>query len=258
MTANLESQAALFRSLHQPGNPVILCNIHDITTLSLVAQHPSVKALATASYAVAASNGTEDDALTLEENLSALTSIALEASKKYPHLPLSADIQEGYGDRLEEVIEKLLDLGIVGCNLEDLDRATQDLYPLDVACERIRRVMRVAESKGVPSFVVNARTDTLPQGGSLADAIARGQAYLAAGATTTFVWGGGKRGGMSKAEAEQVCEAVGGKLSVMRSFPNGLNSAELTKVGVSRISVGPTLYIKALAAYKQAINDVLT
>ncbi|KAH8827746.1 putative carboxyphosphonoenolpyruvate mutase [Flagelloscypha sp. PMI_526] len=256
MATTMASRAALFRSLHKPGNPIILCNIHDITTLRLVAEHSNVKALATASYAIAASNGIDDDALTMEGNISALTPIALEASTKYPHLPLTADIQDGYGDRLEEVIERLLDLGVVGCNLEDLDRSTQALFPLDVACERIRRVLRVAESKGVPSFVVNARTDTLLLGWSPQDAIARGNAYLDAGATTTFVWGGRKRGGMSKDEVKQVCTGVGGKLNVKMNFPDGLNSKDLAEIGVSRISIGPGLYMKALAAYKQAINEV--
>ena len=92
-TESLNKQAQLLKSLHVPGNPLILANVYDIPSARTVAALPSCKALATASFAVALANGTEDKKLTLEINLQAVRNIgkvACEFDK-----PLSVDLQDG-------------------------------------------------------------------------------------------------------------------------------------------------------------------
>jgi 2-methylisocitrate lyase-like PEP mutase family enzyme len=111
----------------------------------------------------------------------------------------------------------ITEAGAVGINLEDYYQAEGRLYSVSEAVNRIKRVLDVARDLGVPDFVVNARCDVLVQGGTLEEAIDRGKAYLAAGATTVFVWGGSGRGGLSREEVIRLVEAFGGKLNVLKS-----------------------------------------
>jgi len=252
----LNKVAQLFKSLHKPGNPVVLANVYDRLSAKAVASLPSSKALATASYAIAVAAGTTDDDLQLETNLAAVRSIA-PVAKEFQK-PLSVDIQDAYGNQLEEAISSLIDLGVVGVNLEDIDKETQKAYSPDEAAERVRKVLEVGRQKGVPDFVVNARCDTLVNGGTLDETISRGKKYLAAGATTVFVWGGSKRG-LSREEVETLIKEFDGRLSVMLKMnSNGLTVSQLKDIGVARISVGPQIQIMAMAAFAKEAEKILS
>lgn len=250
-------RAQLLRTLHQPARPLILCNVYDAATAHLVASNPACKAIATASYAVAAVQGVEDDSMTLNQNLDGVRKIipiALEHAK-----PITIDLQDGYRDQLEYAIEQIVELGAVGCNLEDKNNVTGKLYDIEEATERVRRALAAANKKGVKNFILNARTDVLLMGGSIEDAVKRARAYLDAGATTAFVWGGSKRGGISKDEVVQLTKALNGRLNVKLSIgPGYLTVNELREIGVARISVGPELYKKAMEAFEAAANVLLT
>jgi 2-methylisocitrate lyase-like PEP mutase family enzyme len=249
--------AITFRNFHIPGKPILLTNVYDAVSAKAVAGLPGTKALATASYAVALAAGVTDDDMTLETNLNAVRAIS-PVAKEYG-LPLSIDWQDGYGDRLEEGIEKILQLGIVGINLEDCDKATQKMIPVNEAAERVKRVIAVAKKNGVEDFVVNARTDTLIHGGPVSDAVTRGKAYLAAGATTIFVWGGSVRGGVTKSEVEELTHAFGGKLNVsLKTDPGNLTVKDLSKIGVARLSIGPTLQFLAMKTYADEAEKILS
>lgn len=232
--------ATTFRNLHIPGKPLLLTNIYDAVSARAVAALPGTQALATASYAVSGAAGVSDDDMTLETNMAAVLAIA-PVAKEFG-LPLTIDWQDGYGDRLEEGIAKLLDVGVVGINLEDSDKEKQKLYPMEEAAARVKRVLAVAEQHDVRDFVVNARTDTLIRGGTVAEAIARGKSYLAAGATTVFVLGGSARGGITRNEFEQLTRAFDGKLNApLIMSPGNLTAKELAEIGVARLSIGPAL-----------------
>jgi 2-methylisocitrate lyase-like PEP mutase family enzyme len=190
MSANVLAQT--LKSLHTPGRPVVFANVYDILSARAVAALPSCKALATASYAVARANGVEDDDMTLEINLNAARQIG-KVAKEFGK-PLTLDIQDAYGNRLEEAIKIAIDAGVVGVNLEDCDKDSQKMHSKSTAVSRIKRTLSTAQQQGVPDFVVNARCDALIHGGELQEVIERGKAYLEAGATTVFVWGGSQRG----------------------------------------------------------------
>ncbi|KAF2816098.1 Phosphoenolpyruvate/pyruvate domain-containing protein [Mytilinidion resinicola] len=258
----LNTLAQTLKSLHAPGHPLVLTNTYDALTARIIASSPIAPALATASYAIAASAGLSDDALDLSTNLAGIRAIA--AVAKESKKPLTADFQDGYGERLEEGVRELIGAGVVGMNLEDYGREKAALYDIDTACERIRSVLRTASDLGVPDFVVNGRTDALLHGGSIADAVERGNAYLAAGATTVFVWGGRERGGISREEVKQLVEAFGGMLNVSLRLDEAdekggrnLTRQELAEMGVARISVGPGLQAKAMAAFRREAEKVL-
>lgn len=157
--------ATTLRHLHIPGKSILLTNIYDATSARAVAALPATEALATASYAVANAAGFKDDDMTLETNLAAVRAVS-GVAKEYG-LPLTIDWQDGYGDRLEEGIEKILQLGAVGINIEDCDKDTQKMMPVEVAAGRVKRVLAVAKAAGMDDFVVNARTDALVHNGPL-------------------------------------------------------------------------------------------
>lgn len=250
-----QALAKILKSLHEPGNPVLLANVYDILSARAVASLPSCKALATASYAVATARGTTDEDLDLDTNLSQIPSIA--AVAKDFDKPLTVDIQDGYGESLERAIASLIDYGVVGVNLEDCDKNGK-LYSPDKAVDRIRKTLAIAKNKGVPDFVVNARCDVLVQGGNLDEVLERGKEYLAAGATTVFVWGGSSRG-VSRQEVQHMVIAFDGRLNVLLSEkPNALTVAEIKKLGVARISIGPMLQVKALKTLTQEAEKLLT
>lgn len=246
MSAAANSVARAFKALHQRGHqPLLLANIHDVLSARTVGALAGAEALATGSYAVARDADTTDDDLTLEANLAAARRVA--AVARALGKPLSVDIQDAYGARLEEAVGALLDLGVAGINLEDCDKAGA-LYDPDTAAARVRRAVDVAGQRGVPDFVVNARCDVLIKGGALDEVIARGKKYLDAGATTVFVWGAGR--GVSTAEVKQLVQAFDGRLNVLLK-DGGLTVPELAKIGVARISVGPRLQSAAAEAYKK-------
>jgi 2-methylisocitrate lyase-like PEP mutase family enzyme len=255
------------KSFLVPGRPLILTNIHDPPTTSLALSHPKTKALATASFAVAAVAGLPDEELDLTTNLAAISKIRerMEKEGKADTIPLTADIQNGYGDQLKETIERIVKLGVVGCNLEDSrvsgiqeGSAKIDLISADEHIRRIKTTLEVAAGLGVPDFVVNARTDSVVLGGTIAEAIERGKKYLAAGATTVFVWGGSNRG-LRDAEVKQLVEAFEGKLNVIyrKSVKDALSVKELGELGVSRISMGPGLWREGMAAIQRELEGVL-
>jgi 2-methylisocitrate lyase-like PEP mutase family enzyme len=247
--------ATTLRSLHIPGRPLILTNVYDAVSARAIAALKGTQALATASYAVAAAAGFADNELSFEANLAAVRAIALVA-KEYS-LPLTVDWQDGYGERLEEGIERLLDLGAVGINLEDWNNEKQKLYSAEEAAARVKRVLAVAEKRGVPDFVVNARTDVLLKGGLIDEAVERGKAYLAAGATTVFVLGGSVRV-ITKSDIEQLARAFDGKLNFgLRIGPGNITVKELADIGVARLSIGPQLQLIAMKAITDEAEKLL-
>lgn len=250
MTSKASSTA--LKALHIPGKPILFTNVWDAVSARAIAPLPSCKALATASYAIAVAANTTDDALTYEENLNGIRAIA-KVAQEYDK-PLTADIQDAYGDRLEAAIGALLDLDVAGCNLEDYDNANRRMYPEAEAAARVERTMAVARKRGEADFVVNARCDALHHGGDLAEVIRRGQAYLAAGATNVFVWGG-KRG-VSEEEVRALVEAFQGRLSVKLDF-EGLTVKQLAEIGVARVSVGPSMQTRMMRALAQDAQALL-
>jgi 2-methylisocitrate lyase-like PEP mutase family enzyme len=249
--------AQSFRQLHTPGNPLILTNVWDAITASAISSLPQTTALATASYAIASASGLPDASLDLDTNLRAISCIAPIAHAH--NLPLTVDMQDGFGDRLEEGVRKVIELGAVGINLEDYSREDDGLYTIPEAQERIRKVMSIASQLGIPDFVVNARTDALFSGGSVDEAIKRGKAYLEAGAFNVFIWGGGERKGWKREGVERACKALDGRLNVILvRDEKGLSVEELKRIGVARISLGPYLMRWIVERVKGEAESILS
>ncbi|PLB33624.1 isocitrate lyase/PEP mutase family protein [Aspergillus candidus] len=250
MSSDLNIAAKSFKSLHKPHQPVILANVYDGISAKTIGSLPASKAIATASYAIAEAAGTVDKQLTLEQNMRGVEAIA--SAIKDLGKPLTVDIQDGYGEQLGDVIKRVISVGGVGVNLEDYDKDNKRFYSAADAVNRIKLVLSTASALGVPDFVVNARVDPLLYGGTIEEVISRGQAYLAAGATTIFVLGpleGPHAGSLTEEQIKQLVEAFGGRLNV--SLFGRFTTKEAASLGVSRISIGPKLQFIASAAFQE-------
>jgi 2-methylisocitrate lyase-like PEP mutase family enzyme len=223
-------KAALLRSLHVPGDPLILTNVWDAATARAVAAAPGVRALATASHAVAAAHGAGDgEGLTADQALAAAGIIAGSVD-----LPVSVDFERGYAPDaagVEANVRRLIEAGAAGLNLED-SRADDTMRPLPEQLERIGAVISAGDAAGVP-LALNARVDALNRGESFDQAVERANAYLAAGATSAFVLGLADDELVSRAVAE-----IDGPLAVI-AWAGYLPIARLADLGVARVSVGP-------------------
>ncbi|KAM5344894.1 hypothetical protein ACJ41O_010756 [Fusarium nematophilum] len=256
------------KALHKPSSPIIFPNVWDVASFNTVVSLNSdtakpVKALATASWAIAASLGIKDEELTLDQNLAAVAKIASLA--KAAGLPLSADLQDGYGSQIASTVKRAVELGVAGANIEDTVPETEAFYPIDEQVQRLKTALQAASDAGCPDFVINARCDMfhfdtgLDEEGTLKEAIARGKAYLDAGATTVFYWGGSGRG-LRTAWVETLVRELDGRVAVKLAHKTEgtLSTAELAEIGVARVSVGPSLFLVAQSAVRQAAADILS
>src|SRR5687768_7573379 len=135
--------------LHHDPTLLTVVNVWDVISATVVADVPGTAALATASHSIAASWGYPDgEKIPLDLMLDSVARIA-EATD----LPVTADLEGGYGDAAETV-RRAIGLGVVGANIED------QLKPTAEAAREVEAVMKAAEAEGVGDFVLNARTDT--------------------------------------------------------------------------------------------------
>lgn len=224
------AKAELLRGLHRPGEPLVCVNVWDVASARVV-EAAGAPALATASWAIAAAHGFADgEQIPRSAMLDACGRIAAATE-----LPVSADLERGYGDDVGETVSLALAAGVVGCNLED--SVEGGLRPVEEA------VARVAAARAASAdLVINARADTK----RVDDVIARGRAYLDAGADCVFAVM------LSAAdEVRAVVEGLDGRVSVL-ARPGGPSVAELASYGVARVSVGPG----AMGFAYSALHDV--
>ncbi|POR33774.1 Uncharacterized protein TPAR_06037 [Tolypocladium paradoxum] len=273
--ASVNSAAKALKALHVPKSPIVFANIWDVASLNTVlslndGDKMPVTAVATASWAVAAAVGSKDEELTFEQNLEAISKLAPLCHKA--NLPLSSDLQDGYGSRIEQVVAAAVKAGVSGANIEDgIPSAgygtgiSGSLYPVDEQVRRLKTALQAAEAAGCPDFVLNARCDvfcledpSLDDDTRVREAITRGKAFLGVGATTVFYWGG-PRGGLTKANLQTLVKELDGRVAVLLgAYPGNPTVAELAELGVARISIGPTLYRAAMGAVQKAALSILT
>lgn len=263
------------KSLHIPHHPLVLSNVRDVASLNAVLginteDSQPVKAIATASWAFAAALGIKDEDLTMEQNLSATRYLSPTVARA--GLPLSVDLQDGYGSRIQEAVQQDVEAGAQGANLEDsipsqgLGNGTEgSLYSLSEQVRRLQLACQAASDAGCPDFVINARCGIFALGyvpglennTRIQEAVTRGKAYLEAGATTVFYWRG-YGAGMTEDEVCKLVDELVGRVAIrLGQTKSALSVAKLGKIGVSRISVGPSLFQIAMHAAKPSAMDVL-
>lgn len=248
----LVEQADRLRALHQGPQPLILPNVWDVAS-AVAVERAGASAIATTSSGVAASLGYADgEDIPVTEMLAAVARIATAVS-----LPITADMEAGYGLDASDLVAELIGAGAVGLNLEDTDREGDPLGLVDADRQagRLAAIRAAASALGVP-IVINARIDVFLRGSGspgarLEEAIRRAQAYVAAGADCVFPIG--------LVDAE----AIG---RIVREVPAPVNVllrsgappvATLAELGVRRISVGGGLARHAMDAAETAARRLL-
>ena len=182
----LAERAAVLRRMHAAARPLVLPNAWDVASARLVVK-AGFPVVATSSGAVAACLGYEDnDSMPVDEAFGVVGRIA----RSVP-VPVTADIEAGYELSPAELVERLLDAGAVGCNLEDTDHHHADggLVDADAQAERLRAVRQSSTEAGI-DIVLNARIDALRLKGErrelFEEAVRRARLYLEAGADCVF------------------------------------------------------------------------
>jgi 2-methylisocitrate lyase-like PEP mutase family enzyme len=248
-------RAVSFRALHRPGEPVVLINIWDLGSARVVAE-AGAAALATSSWSVARARGEDDGEQTRLDDVIALTGDLASAT----HLPVSVDLESGYGATPEVVgttVRRAIGAGAVGCNLEDTRPGASELLPSTDQMERLRAARSAADDCGVPAFV-NARTDVFLLASrphdrdAVDDVVRRARVYADAGADGLFAPG--------LADLELIARLVeGSPLPVNIMTGPGSDLPAIASTGVARISYGASSYVAAVAVLesltKQALVD---
>jgi len=239
-------KARTFAALHSAPEILRVINVWDAVSAKVIADLPGTRGLATAGHSIAASHGYPDgEQIPLDLMIAAIGRITASTD-----LPVSVDLDSGYGDP-GETTRRAIGAGAIGANVEDR------LKPLDESVAAVRAVIAAGEAEGVP-FVLNARTDALIKGGkrpleeSVADAVERGRAYLAEGATTVFV-----PGILNADVTRRLVEGIGERKVSVIGLPGSLTAAEYEALGVARISYGPLPQRVALTALKRVALDLM-
>ncbi|MGW3290303.1 isocitrate lyase/PEP mutase family protein [Streptomyces sp. NPDC001002] len=249
--SSLRDRALAFRSLHVPGDPLVLPNAWDTASARIV-EDAGAAAVATTSAGLAWALGAADgDRLDRDGALAAVARIVAAVD-----VPVSADIESGYAQDaagVADTIRAVIAAGAVGVNIEDAlyEAGAGLLRPVAEQAERIAAAREAADSAGVPLFV-NARIDTFLRGGGEVDVtLERAAAFLAAGADGIFV-----PGAVEPGTVKLLADGIEGPLNVM-VHPGAAPVAELAALGVARVSAGSGLAQAAHALVRRAARELL-
>lgn len=237
-----------FAELHNHHEPILIANVWDAAS-AIAAQEAGYRALGTSSAAIASTLGYEDgQGMPFDELFYVVTRI-----QAVSNLPLSVDMEAGYGNSAEEIaanLRRLAQTGVSGVNLED-SRVINGGRQLDDVSDFSRNLRTVCDALRRENYnlFLNIRTDTYLLGHEdvLQETILRGQSYKVAGADGLFV-----PCLTSEKDMSLIAEATGLPLNVM-CMPNLPSFDRLKLSGVSRISMGNFVH----SAMQSKLTDVL-
>jgi 2-methylisocitrate lyase-like PEP mutase family enzyme len=239
-----------FRALHAREGAFIIPNPWDVGTARMLA-YLGFEALATTSMGYAFSAGQRDNTVNRDRMIKHVADIAAATA-----LPVSADLENGYGDSPEvvaETIRQAAAAGAVGGSIEDATGHADDpIYDLEHSVERVRAAVAAAHNLPFP-FVLTARAENYLHGRpDLKDTIKRLQAYQQAGADVLYAPGLG-----TKDDILAVVRSVDRPVNVVMGLRGvQLSLRELSAMGVKRISVGSALCRTALGAFLGAAREI--
>ncbi|KAA9038003.1 isocitrate lyase/phosphoenolpyruvate mutase family protein [Ginsengibacter hankyongi] len=253
-----KEKAELFLKFHQDKEMLVLLNSWDAGSSKLI-EACGYKAIATTSMGIAASLGYPDcQVIQLPEMIEAITRIV-----NAVQVPVTVDIEAGYGNNLNEIIDsvkKIIETGIVGINIEDSIDLNPRLIDEMEFCERISAIRALSDSLGF-HLVINARTDSFytSTGSSqekLSESIKRGNKYREAGADCIFVqpvW--------EKEMIATLVKEINAPINILSNpaFGGGgllPSVSELQDLGVARLSLGSGLMKATLALIKKVADEL--
>ncbi len=254
MNNTQQIRAEVFRKLHERAGIFVVPNPWDAGSAKMLASI-GFEALATTSAGLAFSLGKADGAkaVTREETLSNARTIVAATE-----LPVSADLENGYGDEPEACAETILlaaEAGLAGGSIEDATGRPEDpIYPFEFAVKRVKAAVQAARSLPY-SFMLTARAENFLHGRpDLADTIRRLEAFADAGADVLYA-----PGLKTREEIEAVVKAVAPRPVnvVMGLNQAGFSLDDLAKLGVKRVSLGSTLARVAYGDFLRAAEEII-
>jgi 2-methylisocitrate lyase-like PEP mutase family enzyme len=245
----MNEQAEALRRLHTGPRPLVLPNAWDVASARLVVK-AGFPIVATSSGAITASLGYDDnDSMPMDEAFGAIARIARSVS-----VPVTADVEAGYGLSPKDLVDRLLDAGSVGCNLEDTDHhGGGDLLDAGENAERLGAVRLAAKEAGV-EIALNARVDVLRLEGDrrelFEEAVRRARLYLEAGADCVFP--------IRLSDDDLIGEfvrRVEGPVNVA-AVPGTPPLARLAELGVRRVSFAGVLMHQLYGAHEAKLSEI--
>ena len=241
----LSSRCDHLRSLHVPGDPLVLPNAWDVSSAKgvVAAGFPVV---ATTSAGVAAALGYED-------HQGAPADVMLAAAARIARgvdVPITVDAEAGYGLEPADLVTALEGAGAAGCNLEDTNHATGVLRDPNEHAAWLAGVREAASAAGY-GLVINARIDVFLGGtGNMQEALARARLYFEAGADCLYPIGLSDRDQLAAFVSE-----AGGPVNVL-ALPEAPSLAELAELGVARVSYGGLLFRQAMKEFEASLESL--
>jgi len=233
--------AAALRALHVPGDPLVLANAWDAATAQVVVA-TGFPAVATTSSGVAEALGYEDGEQTPPgEMFAAVARIA-----RVVDVPVTADVEAGYGLDAEALARSVVDAGAVGLNLEDTDHAN---FP--ALTPEPEHATRIAAIKAAADLVLNARIDVHARGGTTDEALRRARSYRDAGADCLYPIG------VTDEATIAAFVELGTPVNVLLR-PGAPSIERLAELGVARVSLGHYLHAEMLAALRERLSRLDT
>lgn len=249
------THAKTFQSLHIKNDPLVLFNVWDAGTASIV-QSAGAKAIATGSWPVAAAYGFADgEKIPLELMLENLRRIVAAVD-----LPVSSDIEGGYSvdaNGVADTVAQVVGAGAIGFNFEDQIVGGEGLHDISSQTARVAGAREGADRAGSNIFL-NARTDLFLKSRSedhadlLDEAMLRAQAYAGAGADGFFAPGLTDQGLIRK-----LCADCPLPVNIL-ALPHAPSASDLADLGVARISHGPVPYKKMAAWFEEQAKAAIS
>jgi 2-methylisocitrate lyase-like PEP mutase family enzyme len=250
----LQDRCETLRSLHVPGKPLVLPNAWDAATARSI-ESAGFPAVATTSAGVALALGYEDhEQAPRDEMLAAAARIC-----RAVELPVTVDMEAGYGMEPAELAEALRGIGAAGCNLEDTNRATGELRDLEQHAPWLGDVREAARAAGYAP-VLNARIDVFvaalasgsrePQADLVDEALRRAEAYAGAGADCVYpivLW-----------EAQAIRDFTSRAPAAVNvlATPRAPSIAELAQMGVARVTWGGGLHRRTMDHFAGVLEEL--
>lgn len=249
------TKAQWFREMHHDSSILILPNAWDVISARIF-EAAGFSAVGTTSAGIAATLGYADG-----QNIpcDAMLSIVQRIVSRV-QIPVTADIEAGYGATLEETVRNVdyfIEAGVVGINIEDsTSRSGERQESVFHQAEKIAAIRELSVTRAIP-LVINARIDTIYHGGRepeelLEETFHRSSVYRQAGADCIYVFGF-----HDKATIRRLVEGIEAPLNILVG-PTTPAVKELQELGVARVSIGPRAFLATLGLTKRIADELVT
>ncbi|KGR85497.1 isocitrate lyase/PEP mutase family protein [Lysinibacillus odysseyi] len=239
-----------FKEMHFTDELLFLGNAWDVLS-AITLEKAGFKAIGTTSWGIASSLGFADgELIDFDRHLG-----IIEAIIKNVNIPVTADIEAGYGEDFDVIVENVLrtaDAGAAGINIEDSLKQSNGLRDVSAHCCLLEKIRTALDNNSYKDFYVNARTDTYFQRQNpLMETIERAKAYVVSGASGIFV-----PGLKEDDEIKEIVLHVNAPLNVL-SLPELTNCHKLKELGVKRFSFGNTLSDQVIDYIEKSAGELL-